>query len=81
MLLILLTVKKSKFTAFPMKGYCCKPCVMPGFITSGEADFDPGAETSLDDVEILYSKVLLKYERDRESFFYGHQKKTERVLP
>ena len=38
---------------------------MPGFVTSGGEDFNPGPETRLDHLKLLCNKVLLKYERDR----------------
>ena len=44
---------------------CFEPSVMPGFITSARENFDPGSETRLDYLELLCSKVLLKYNRDR----------------
>ena len=40
----------------------------PGFLASGGEEFNPGPEMRLDHSEILCNKVLLKYERDRESF-------------
>ena len=46
----------------------CEPCVMPGFTTSGGEDFDLGPEIRLDYSEFLCSQVLLKYNRDWESF-------------
>ena len=41
---------------------------MLGFMTSRVEEFDLGPETRLDHLELLYSKVLFKYNRDRESF-------------
>ena len=41
---------------------------MPGFLTSGGEEFNPGPETRLDRSELLCNKVLLKYKGDRESF-------------
>ena len=38
---------------------------MPGFVTSGGEDFNPGPETRLDHLKLLFNKVLLKYERAR----------------
>ena len=46
----------------------CEPCVMPGFMSSGGEDFDLGSDMRLDYLDLLCSKVLLKYNRDRESF-------------
>ena len=51
------------------------------FLTSGGEDFDPGPEMRLDHSELLCSKVLLKYNRDRESFWHRPQKGTERIYP
>ena len=42
---------------------------MPGFSTSGGEEFNPGPMTRLDRSELLCNKVLLKYKRDRESFW------------
>ena len=41
---------------------------MLGFVTSRAEEFDLGPEMRLDYLELLYSKVLLKYNRDREIF-------------
>ena len=41
---------------------------MPGFLASGEEEFDLGSVKRFDCSEIFYSKLLLKYKRDRESF-------------
>ena len=38
-------------TSRPLKGCYCKPCVMPGFVTSRGEDFNPGSETRLDYLE------------------------------
>ena len=62
-----------------LKGCCCEPWATPGFVASGGAEFDPGPETRFDHLELLCSKVLLKYNRHRESFWHRHQKGTERV--
>ena len=40
----------------------------PGFLASGGDEFNPGPETRLDRLKLLYKKVLLKYKGDRESF-------------
>ena len=47
----------------------------------GGERFDPGPVTRLDHSELFCNKVLLKYKRDRESFWYRHQKGAERVPP
>ena len=52
-----------------------------GFVASGGKEFNPGPEMGLDHSELLCSRVLLKYQRDRESFLHRHQKETERVPP
>ena len=39
-----------------------------GFLASGEEEFNLGPVMRLDCLEFLCNKVLLKYERDRESF-------------
>ena len=41
---------------------------MPGFVATGGEEFDPGPETRLDHLELFCSKVLLKYNSNRESF-------------
>ena len=43
-------------------------CVTLGLVTSGGEDFDLGSDMRLDYLDLLCSKVLLKYNRDRESF-------------
>ena len=48
---------------------------MPGFLASRGEEFNPGPETRLDRSELLCNKVLLKYKRDRESFWHRHQKR------
>ena len=40
-----------------------------GFLASRGEGFDLGSVTRLDHSELLYSKVLLKYKRDRDSFW------------
>ena len=50
-----------------------------GFLASGGEEFNPRPVTSLDHSELLYNKVLLKYKRDRESFWHRHKKGAERV--
>ena len=40
----------------------------PGFLASGEEEFNPRPETRLNCSEILCNKVLLKYKGDRENF-------------
>ena len=57
--------KRKKIT---LKSCSFKPGVMPGFMVSGAGDFNPGSETRLNYLELLCGKVLLKYNRDRESF-------------
>ena len=52
-----------------------------GFLASEEEKFNLGPETRLAHSELLCNKVLLKYKRDRESFWHTHQKGAERVPP
>ena len=40
----------------------------PGFLAPGGEEFNLGPETRLDRSALLCTKVLLKYEGDRESF-------------
>jgi len=42
--------------------------MMLGFLASRGEEFNLGPVRRLDHSEILYNKVLLKYQRDRESF-------------
>ena len=43
----------------------------PGFLASGAEEFSLGPVTRLDRSEVLCNKVLLKYERARESFWHA----------
>ena len=52
-----------------------------GFLASGGEKFTLGPVRRLDLSELLCNKVLLKYKRDRESFWHRHQKGAERVPP
>ena len=52
---------------------------MPGFLASGREEYNPGTVMRLDHSELLCNKVLLKYKRDRESFWHRHQEGAERV--
>ena len=47
---------------------------MPGFLASGGGGVNLGPETRLDRSELLCNKVLLKYKRDRKSFWHRHRK-------
>ena len=51
-----------------------EPQKMPGFLASRGVEFNPGPEMRLDRSKLLCSKVLLKYKRDRKSFWHSHQK-------
>ena len=51
-----------------------EPRKMQGFLASSGEEINPGPETRLDWSEFLCNKVLLKYRRDRESFWHRHQK-------
>ena len=53
---------------------------MMGFLASG-GEFNPEPETRIDRSELLRNTVLLKYKRDRKSFWRRHQKRAERVPP
>ena len=63
-----------------LKGCPYEPWVTPGFLAC-RVEFDPGPVTRLDLSELCVVKFLLKYERDRESFWHRHQKAAERVHP
>ena len=52
-----------------------------GYLASRREEFNLGPETRLDHSELLCNRVLLKYKRDRESFWHTHQKGAERVPP
>ena len=55
-----------------------EPWKTAGFLASGgEVNLEP--ETRLNRSELLCNKVLLKYRRDRESFWHRHQKGAERI--
>ena len=49
------------------------------FLASAGEEFSPGPVTRLAHWELLCNKVLLRYKRDRESFWHRHQKGAERV--
>ena len=51
-----------------------EPWKMLGFLASRGEEFNPGPEVRLDRSELLCNRVLLKYKRDRESFWHRHQK-------
>ena len=54
---------------------------MLGFLASGGEEFSPGPVMRLDHSELLYNKVLLKYKRDRQSFWHRHQKGGRKSVP
>ena len=58
-----------------------EPRKTPGFLASRGEEFSPGPETRLDCSGLLCNKVLLKYKRERESFWHRHHKGAERVPP
>ena len=58
-----------------------EPWKMLGFLASEGEEFNPGPVTRFDCSELLCNKVLLKYKRDRESFWLRHQKGAERLPP
>ena len=41
---------------------------MPGFLASRREEFNLGPEMRLDHSELLCSRILLQYKRDRENF-------------
>ena len=43
-----------------MKGCSCEPCAMPGFVISGGEDFDPGAETRFDYMDLFMYENFIK---------------------
>ena len=58
-----------------------RPWKTLGFLASRGEEFNLGPVTKLDHSELLHDKVLLKYERDGQSFWHRHQKGAERVPP
>ena len=52
-----------------------------GFLASRGEEFNTGPEMRLDCSELLCKKVLLKYKRERESFWYRHQKGVQKEGP
>ena len=58
-----------------------EPWKMLGFLACRGEEFYPGPVTRIDHSELLCDKVLLKYKRNRESFWHRHQKGEERVPP
>ena len=52
-----------------------------GFLAFGREEFNLGPVMRLDHSKLLCNKVLLKYERDRQSFWDRYQKGAERVPP
>ena len=53
----------------------------PGFLASRGYEFNLGLVMRLDHSELLCNKVLLKYKRERGSFWHRHQKGGWRVPP
>ena len=51
-----------------------EPQKTPGFLAS-RGEFNLGPVMRLDGSELLCNKILLKYKRDRESFWHRHQKR------
>ena len=52
-----------------------------GFLASRGEEFNLGLVMRLDHSDLLCNKVLLKYKRDRESFWHRQQKGEESVSP
>ena len=63
----------------PQRLKCCCWVLTPGFLAPVGEEFNPGPEMRLNHSELLCHKVLLKYKRERESFWHRHQKGAERV--
>ena len=74
-------------TSFTVKNVALKwnvaaePWKTPGFLASRGQEFNPGPVTRLDRSKLLFNKFLLKYKRDRQSFWHRHQKEAEVVPP
>ena len=60
---------------WPIWKVVAEPQEMPGFLAYRGEEFNQGPETRLDHSELFCNKVLLKYKRDTESFWYKHQKR------
>ena len=58
-----------------------EPWKMPGFLAFRGEEFNLEPETRLDHSELLCNKVLLKYKRDRESFWHSYQKEDRECPP
>ena len=71
--------------ASPCWRVVAEPWRMLGFMASREEEVNLGLVTRpvtrLDCSELLCDKVLLKYKRDRQSFWHRHQKGAERMPP
>ena len=65
----------------PRSKVVAEPWKAPGFLASGGEEFNPWPVTRLDHSELLYNKVLLKYKRDRASFWHRHQKGGRKSVP
>ena len=66
--------------AIQLKG-CCWAMKDAGILGLQRRELNPGLVMRLDCSELLCNKVLLKYKRDRQSFWHRHQKGAERVPP
>jgi len=71
----------TRHTSIPVKGCHYELWMTLVFLASREEKFHLGPLTRLDHSELLCNKVLIKYKRDRESFWHRHQQGTKRVPP
>ena len=63
----------TRHTSIPVKGCHYKLWTTLVFLASREEEFHLGPLTRLDHSELLCNKVLIKYKRDRESFWHNQQ--------
>ena len=54
----LIKKQRQHFADKGLRGCCCEPRATPGFVTSGEEDFDLEPETRLDDQSFLCSRII-----------------------
>ena len=76
---LFLIISYKLFFGMILKGCHCKPCAMWDSWPLEERILILGQRWVLTTQSFSCSKVLLKYNRDRESFWHRHQKETERV--
>ena len=73
------TIKKAE--RWRIWNVVAEPWKTPRFLASRGGEFNLGPVTRLDRSKLMCKKVLLKYKRDRESFWYIHQMGAERLPP